>query len=75
MNPGDKVEFLDNDEEGHDHENEPEFYPKAGTNGVIQREDGDDGDGYWVKWPRGTTSGDDIWFAKRFMLKLVSEQK
>jgi hypothetical protein len=36
------------------HRSFPRFYPKNGTIGIYQ------GNG-WVKWPKGSTSGDDQW--------------
>ena len=52
--PGGKVVFVD----GKAHEREPEFYPEPGTVGEIIRVSRH---GLNVRWPKGSTSWDDVW--------------
>lgn len=50
----------------------PEFYPKDGTIGTVIDTPDDDGEAY-VRWPKGSTSKEDMWWAFVECLELVEE--
>lgn len=50
----------------------PEYYPKDGTIGIVSNVIPDD-DEVCVQWPKGSTSGDDMWWALEEYLELVEE--
>lgn len=59
------------------HKEMPEYYPEVGTIGILVSID--PRDGYWencnflVQWPKGSTSGCDIWVCSVSSLELVEE--
>lgn len=50
----------------------PEYYPKNGTIGIVSFASADD-DEVNVQWPKGSTSGDDLWWAFPEYLELVAD--
>lgn len=65
---GMKVRFID--EKGHKFE--PRYYPAVGTIGTVIEESDDMP---YVRWPRGSTSENDCWFACDSRLEIVNASK
>lgn len=54
---------------GNQHDNMPQYYPEKGTVGVVVVE----GERPIVKWPKGSTSKDDMWCAGPHSLIIVKK--
>ena len=55
---------------GISHDEEPEYYPPAGTFGVVLKDE----DGViCVQWTHGTTSHDDIWWCFKTDVEIIPE--
>lgn len=65
MKKGDKVRFTC----AMMHEFCPEFYPEPGTVGVIEQEA--KLGGFWIQWPKGSTSRDDYYHAATCDIELA----
>ena len=63
---GKHVKFIS----GISHDAEPEYYPLAGTFGVVLE---DEDDVICVQWPHGTTSHDDIWWCFKTDVEIIPE--
>ena len=63
---GKHVKFIS----GISHNEESEYYPLAGTFGVVLKDEGDE---ICVQWPHGTTSNDDIWWCSKSDVEIMSE--
>ena len=63
---GKHVKFIS----GISHNEEPEYYPLAGTFGIVLKEEGDV---ICVQWPHGTTSKDDIWWCFKTDVEIMPE--
>lgn len=55
---------------GISHDEKPEYYPLAGTFGVVLKDEGDE---ICVQWPHGTTSNNDIWWCFKADVEIMSE--
>lgn len=56
------------------HKKLPEYYPADGTIGVVTvAADPDIDDEVLVQWPKGSTSGDDEWWALLSCLEVVDD--
>ena len=64
---GDIVEFNN----GGLHRREKQFYPEVGTRGVVVRLDNNSA---LIKWPSGSTSGDDRWWCSNEWITKVEEE-
>lgn len=64
FNVGDKVRYI-----GEYHREMPEFYPEIGTIGTVVKEDGDIG--WYIQWPKGSTSRKDCWCYDENDIELV----
>ena len=64
---GDKVRYITEDAE---EVKELSFYPPKGIIGVVVRIE-DDAAPYLIKWPKGTTKGNDFWYVCREDIELV----
>ena len=63
---GKHVKFIS----GISHNEEPEYYPLAGTFGIVLKEEDDV---ICVQWPHGTTSMDDIWWCFKADVEIIPE--
>ena len=63
---GKHVKFIS----GISHNEEPEYYPLAGTFGIVLKDEGGE---ICVQWPHGTTSGDDMWWCFKTNVELMPE--
>ena len=50
----------------------PQFYPVVGTVGTVLLRSQVIRDGYYIQWPKGTTSGNDKWFCRRCDFEIKS---
>ena len=63
---GKYVKFIDDVS----HKASPNYYPVAGTLGIVLETDGDS---ICVQWPHGTTSGDDMWWCFKTDVEIIPE--
>ena len=63
---GKYVKFIDDVS----HKASPNYYPVAGTLGIVLETDGDS---ICVQWPHGTTSVDDMWWCFKTDVEIVLE--
>ena len=52
------------------HEEMPEYYPEVGTIGIICYYSYND---FYIRWPTGSTSMDDVWTCSESSLELIEE--
>ena len=50
----------------------PQYYPEDGTIGIVFFASPAD-DEVYVQWPKGSTSGNDLWWAWLYSLELVAD--
>lgn len=66
FNKGDQVVYLGvNGDRGM-----PCYYPEIGTVGVVDDIDNMPDNHIQIQWPRGSTSGNDVWFCNKNKLEL-----
>lgn len=54
------------------HKRLPCFYPAVGTVGIVVGKSQVIEDNFYIRWPKGTTSGNDEWFCRRCDFEIKS---